>query len=120
MKGIAVTHKGIEDVSALEIKELINSESKIEESICIFDIKKLEDLCLLCYKGQSFVKILYLIDNFSFRDFEDLIKKFNNKKILNGINDWIKNKKFKTTCKRVGEHTFNSQDVSMKINEIIN
>ena len=120
MKGFAITHKGAEDISAKEIKELINSGSEVEESICIFDIKGLGDLCLLCYKGQSFIKVLYFINNFKFNNFDDLIKKVNNKNILDEVNKWIKNKTYKIDCKRVGEHNFNSQDVSIKINEIIN
>lgn len=119
MKGIVITHKGIEDISAKEIKELINSKSEIKDSVCIFNIKKLEDLCLLCYKGQSFIKILYLIDSFKFKDFDDLIKKIGNKNIINEIDKWTKNKTFKLDCKRVGEHSFSSQDIRTKVGKLI-
>ncbi len=120
MKGLAITHKGIEDISSKEIKELINSKAEIKDSVCIFEIERLEDLCLLCYRGQSFIRILYFINNFEFNDLNDSIKKINNKKILNEVNKWIKNKRYRIECKRIGEHNFNSQDVSMKINDIVN
>ena len=51
MKGLAITSKGIEDTAAAEIKELINAKCKTEESCVVFDFRKFEDLCLLCYKS---------------------------------------------------------------------
>jgi len=72
MKGLAITDKGLEDISLLEIKELLKVEGKIVESGVLFDYKKKEDLHLLCYKAQSLYKIISLIDNFSVK--KDLIK----------------------------------------------
>lgn len=119
MKGIAITHKGIEDISALEIKELIKSKAEIDETVCIFEIKKREDLALLCYKGQSFIKILYLIDSFKFKDKNEIENKLRlNEKELN---QFIKNKTFKVNCKRLGNHNFNSVDIEKLImNGILN
>ncbi len=115
MKGLAITNKGIEDISALEINELVNSKSKTEETVCIFDIKKLEDLALLCYKGQSFIKILYLIDNFKFKNLKEINEKINEKE----IKEFIKNKRFKVNCKRIGNHKFNSVYIEKLISEKI-
>ncbi|MBW2963150.1 hypothetical protein KY306_00035 [Candidatus Woesearchaeota archaeon] len=72
MKALAITDKGLEDISLLEIKELLKVNGEIRDSAVIFDYKKKEDLYLLCYKGQSVFKVLHLIDNFSVK--KDLIK----------------------------------------------
>ena len=49
------------NVAAKEIRELINSKAKIDESVCVFDIKDLKQLCKLSYLGRSFIKVLYFI-----------------------------------------------------------
>lgn len=117
MKGLVITSKGIEGTAAAEIKELIGSNCKIEESCVIFDIKKLSDLCLLCYKSQSADRVMYLIGSFSFSNFfsdlENYIKKTE-------FDSWIaKLKKFRVECIRTGSHDFKSTDVEKKFTEII-
>ena len=72
MKALAITDKGLEDISLLEIKELLGVKGEIRDSVVIFDYKKKQDLYLLGYKGQSVFKVLQLIDNFSVK--KDLIK----------------------------------------------
>ncbi len=77
MKALAITSKGIEDISADEIKELINAKTEIKDSCIIFEPKKLEDLALLCYKAQSVDKILFLFNHFNFNE-KDLLDKLQN------------------------------------------
>ncbi|MCK4589303.1 MAG: hypothetical protein KAT77_02590 [Nanoarchaeota archaeon] len=72
MKALAITDKGLEDISLLEIKEFLGVKGEVVDSGVIFDFKKLEDLYLLCYKGQSVFKVLNLIDNFKVK--KNLIK----------------------------------------------
>ena len=72
MKGLAITDKGLEDISQLEIKELLKVSGSVVDSGVIFDFKKKEELYLLSYMGQSVFKVLWLIDNFSVK--RDLIK----------------------------------------------
>jgi 23S rRNA G2445 N2-methylase RlmL len=72
MKGLAITSKGIEDITAIEIKELIKAKTQVKDSCVIFDIKDYSDLCTLCYKSQSVNKILFLIDSFKIKDYDDL------------------------------------------------
>ena len=106
MKGLAITSKGIEDISALEIKELINSESEIQDSCVIFNIKKLEDLCLLCYKSQSIEKILFLLDYFD-------IKELNNKISGLDFSNWLdKETTFKVSCKKINNEDFSSEEIT--------
>lgn len=117
MKGVSITHRGIEDISALEIKELVKSKAEVKETVCIFPVKKIEELALLCYKGQSFIKVLYLIDFFKFKDLKEIEKNLNkiNEKELN---KFTKNKTFRVNCKRLGEHGFNSVDTEKLITKI--
>ncbi|MEM4259623.1 MAG: THUMP domain-containing protein [Candidatus Woesearchaeota archaeon] len=61
MDGFVVTHKGAEEIAALEIKEIINSICVREDSVVIFPIKKYEELCKLCYVGQSFEHVCLFI-----------------------------------------------------------
>jgi len=65
MKGFLITHKGMEDTAALEVKELIGKNPKIEETCIVFDIKKYEELFKLCYKSQSAIGIFYLLHEFN-------------------------------------------------------
>ena len=42
MKGLLITHKGIEDIAALEIRELINKTTRISDT-CII-LHQMQDL----------------------------------------------------------------------------
>ena len=79
MKGLLLTHKGMEDIAALEVEELIGNKSQINEACIIFDIKEHQDLFKLCYKSQSAMGIYYLLSEFShkniFNDFKKNIQK---------------------------------------------
>ena len=117
MKGLAITSKGIENIAAAEIRELIGAKAKTGNGCVLFEFKKFEDLCLLCYKCQSADRILYLIGKFEFEDFFEELEKFIGKI---GLDDWIsKCKKFKVECIRVGSHDFKSVDAEAKIAGIL-
>ena len=117
MRGFAIVSKGIEDIAALEIKELINTKCEVEQGCVIFEIGNISDLCLLCYKSQSTDRILYLICSFEFNNFFNEFEKF----IDNSeINKWVKQyKTFKIECMRIGTHNFKSIDVESKIADYI-
>lgn len=74
MKGLVICNKGIEDISALEIKELSDADSVVNEGCVEFEFSKLEDLCLLCYRMQSVSKVLLLLDKFKINGLEDIEK----------------------------------------------
>ena len=42
MKAIVLTNKGLEDISAKEIKELINKKAEIHEGFLIFEAEQKE------------------------------------------------------------------------------
>ncbi len=114
MKALLITHPGIEDISALEVKELIKKQSKIEKSIVTFETNKYEDLVKIAYKSQSILKILVLLDKIKIKKINDV------KKLKINIKDWInKNTEFKIKCKRIGKHDFKSKDIEEEIGDLI-
>lgn len=118
MKGLIITNKGMEHISALEVKELLNIKKGIEKDdfILKFPIKRLEDLALLCYKSQSASKVIYLLGEIKVtKNLESNIKKFS--RILENVqlDKFLKNKIFRVDCERTGEHDFKSVDISRKI-----
>ena len=99
MKALAITDKGLERISLLEIKELLGASGEAVESGVIFDYKKLEELYLLCYKGQSVFKVLELIDNFSVK--KDLVKELKARIKKIDFSKYLKpKKKFAVRCWR--------------------
>ena len=117
MLGLVATSKGLEDTAALEIKELINANPKIEESCVTFGLKDLSDLCLLCYKCQSADRVVCLVGNFEFEDFFGDIGKFIDKL---DIGMWLEgSKSFKVECVRKGIHSFKSIDAERKVCELL-
>lgn len=129
MKGLAITNKGIEDIAALEIEELIGSKGSVKESVVVFDFNKKKELYELCYRAQSIGKVLLLFDYFEFNEKKALLKKINKNKInarKQGKNVFgtnfvgIKNKKtFRVKCKRIGEHNFSSQEIENEVGKLI-
>lgn len=87
MKGLAITHKGIEDITSLEISEILGCKTLVNECCVEFDIKSQEELAKVCYFGQSEIKIIYLLDSFKIDSLEDLDK--NIIKSLAGIKEFI-------------------------------
>ncbi len=120
-RGLAITNKGIEDIAALEIKELIGQKSEVKEGAVIFPIKTFEDLCLLSYKGQSFSRILLLLDEFQSKE-QDLQKLFENLKTDFTIAEKLVKKnniRFACRCGRIGEQEFQKQDVERALGDKI-
>ena len=116
MEAIAVTNKGIEEISAKEIKELIRVNTRMGESIVIFKPKKLLDLCLLCYKAQSLTKVMLLLKEVEFKKKEDI---FSSVKDID-LKDFLDKKtSFEVRCKRIGKHDFSSQEIEEKTGEKI-
>lgn len=117
MKGLAITSRGIEDIAAAQIKELTGAKCKADDGCVLFDFRKFEDLCLLCYKCQSADRILYLIGQFEFGDFFGELEAFIEKA---EFEEWIgKCSKFKVECTREGSHDFKSVDAESKAAELL-
>lgn len=116
MKALAITHRGIEDISSREVKEIIGVDSKLEESCVIFQPKELVDLCKLCYSAQSVSKVLLLLTNFRFKNIEEIKEKI---KCIN-LEEWIdKDTGFVVRCQRLGQHKFSSHEVEATVGELV-
>jgi len=107
MKGLAISYKGMEDITSLEIKELIKAQTKIKESCIIFEAKKIEDLALLCYKAQSVNRVLLLMDEFNISKIEDL-----NKISDIDFSKWLKGRTFAARSEIIKNEKLSSQEVA--------
>ncbi|MFH2028219.1 MAG: THUMP domain-containing protein [Nanoarchaeota archaeon] len=115
MKGLSIVSKGIEDISALEINELIKVDTVVEERAVIFDVKTYEDLCLLCYKSQSSDRIILLLDSFKFKKIKDIQKKV--KSI--DLSQWLdKNKTFRVTSS-ISDNELSSAEIDPEVGSFI-
>ena len=117
MKGFLTTHKGMEDIAAMEVKELIGSEPSIGESCVVFGIKSYEDLFILCYKSQSATGVFCLLSEFDYNDiFDDFEKEAGKIK----FDEWLgKNVQFMVKCTRNYEDAVASVEMESKLGEII-
>ncbi len=115
MKGIALCNKGIEDIAALEIRELIGAEFELKEGYVLFDFSKNEDLCRLSYMCQSVRKVLRVLHNFNYNDENDIIKNAQNL----GLAEWLnENKSFKVDAESADEK-IDAENIKGKIGEQI-
>ncbi|MBU4284438.1 MAG: methyltransferase [Nanoarchaeota archaeon] len=121
MKAVAITHKGIEDIAALEVKELIKVSSKVKETVVLFEPKKIIDLCTLAYKAQSIIKVTCLFDEFKIQtNFNDILKIIEKKIKKINLDKWLdKNKSFKVLCRHLTNDDFSSQDIEKETGAFI-
>lgn len=102
MKAIAQTNNCIEDISALEIKEIINSDSQAKKGFVIFEFKDFKDLFKLSYSAQSLNRVLYLLGKFSKKNLEGISKL--------DLKEWLEGKTFAVECEQselkaeIGKH----------------
>lgn len=102
MKGIALTNKGIEDISALEIKEIINSDSQTKQGFVVFEFNDFKELFKLSYSSQSLNRVMYALGRFKKDKLEEISKL--------DFKDWLAGKTFAVECEEselkaeVGKH----------------
>ena len=117
MKGFLTTHKGMEDVAALEVKELIDKKVRINETCIVFDIKDYEDLFKLCYKSQTVVGIYYLLCEF---DFGDIFNDFKKNILKIKFNEWLDKKiTFRVECKKNSDIKISTPEIEKNLGAII-
>lgn len=113
MKGLVITNKGIEDISAKEISQLIKCKNIIKnEQTVEFEFENLIDLCSVCYKSQSIKKGVLLLSKFNV---DKTLKNSTSQIIDSLVNVDFKNwlpKKCRIDCVRTGEHEFSSVEIS--------
>ena len=121
MEAIAITNRGIEDITIQEIGELVKTKPKAKDDVVVFSVKSFEDLCEVCYKAQSVSRVLFLFSTFKV---DQGLKKTqaNMKKVIDksSLSKWLKrDNTFKVLCKRVGKHNFTGQDVAALVGELV-
>lgn len=117
MKGLLTTHKGMEDIAALEVKELIGKSSTTNEACIVFNIKNYEDLFKLCYKSHTAAGIYYLLCEFNYSNVFNDIKKNIGKIDLSG---WLsKNTQFRVKCAKSHNNSISTPEIEKKVGEII-
>ena len=117
MKGFLLTNKGMEDIAALEVNEIINKKSRLNDGCIIFDINNFEDLFKLCYLSQSASGVYLLLLEF---EYKDLFNDF--KKNVEDIDfkEWSsENITFKVKCIKGFENNLSTPDLEKEFGAII-
>jgi 23S rRNA G2445 N2-methylase RlmL len=112
--GLVIAPRGIEDVAAKEVEEILKAKPRIEQMAVVFEAKDLLELCRLCYISQSAARVVLLLDEFSIsKDFDDTCRIIGEHLKTVNLGDWItKDTRFKVECRREGEHGFKSQAIA--------
>ncbi len=117
MEGFLLTHKGMEDIASLEVKELIGKLSEKLEKCVVFDIKNHEDLFKLCYLSQSAYGVYFLLKKF---DYTDLLEDLNENAKDIKFGEWLSKKaSFRVRCKNSREEERPTPEIEAKIGAII-
>ena len=118
MKGLAICHKGIEDIAEKEIEEIIDEAGTVEERAIIFNADT-EKLAKLAYMGRSIKRVLAFLGKAKINSrFEDIVPLLQQLVKESKSAEWLQCRTFKVEAKRIGEHDFTSQDVVEKIGEL--
>lgn len=117
LKGAVVCERGLEDISVLEIKELIGVDGEAHDGVVVFPVNDISELCVLCYRAQSVKRVLLLLAEGEFADFFDEIGK-NIKKTDVGV--WVaEGATVLVECERMGTHDFTSSDASGAVGKAV-
>ena len=100
---IAITHPGIEEITAIEVSEILGVKSEISDSYIRFSCS-LEDACRFCYLARSIRKVLLFIGDDKDIDAEPFLHT---------------EKTFAVRCTREGDQDFSSNDMEKKIGAMI-
>ncbi|MBI2207892.1 hypothetical protein HYU50_00185 [Candidatus Woesearchaeota archaeon] len=117
MKGFLTIHKGMEDISTLEVNELIGKKANINEKCIVFDIRSYEDLFKLCYLSQSAIGIYCLLSEF---DFEDIFNDF--KKTIQKIDfrEWLNESiTFRVKCVKDSDEDLSTPEIEKELGAVL-
>ncbi|MBN2454834.1 hypothetical protein JXB11_04795 [Candidatus Woesearchaeota archaeon] len=113
MKALAIVHRGLEKVSADELKRILGCEASAGKTVITFDVKKPEDFCTYAYMARSVKRVLCLLGSFDVKaDLETASANLNAAISKAPLLDWTGGRSFKVICERNGEHNFSSQDLA--------
>jgi len=110
MNALVLTNIGIEDVSAEEIKQLIDVKNvTIKPGRVFFECKTEQDLAKLTYFGRTFTKVMQVLTQFTFTTQPDSAQ-------MPDLKQWLKERAV-ITCERAGTHPFTSFDMEQEFNK---
>ncbi len=115
MKGLVITHPGLEAVSAKEVKELIGSDCAMNSSVALFETDKFEDFASLCYRSQSAMRVLHLFMNFEISDLEDVFEPVSEY----DLGDYLKEKTFAVRSWIVNNDNIDTMESEREVGAII-
>lgn len=111
MKCAAITNEGIEDICALEIKELLGTPSESFPSAVEFSCDDTDNVLTYLYKAQSIRKLIELWSSGTLAKIEDIQ--------ITGTESLPKDKTFAVKCVRNGTHNFTSTEVEQALGKTI-
>ncbi|MBW2965364.1 methyltransferase, partial [Candidatus Woesearchaeota archaeon] len=115
MKGAIITHPGLEAVSGKEVKELIKREPALSRSVAVFETEDMDDICTLCYRSQSAMKVLLLFCSGKAKKLDAaaaMVKKLD-------IAAWLKDAKFCVRAMIVDNDMFDHMETERELGEVI-
>lgn len=113
MKAISTCIEGLEEVTILEIKEILKLKSEIIiPSKVLFEPKTEKDLAKFIYKSRSITYCYLLLDYFKFNDKEEILEKI--KKLKFKLKE-----SFVVRCNRQGSHDFISNELEKEAGAMI-
>lgn len=110
MNGLVLTHKGIEDISAKEITQIIDAKNiVIKPGKVFFTFEKATELATLCYFGRTFTKAIQVLAQIKFQDKPETTQ-------MPELKEYLAERAL-ITCERKGEHPFTSYDLEQEFNK---
>ena len=109
------TLANLEDIASKELKHVVKKNlSVIHPSLLLIEKATLTDLYNIAYYSRSINKVVILLKHFTFSSLDDILKEIS--KI--NFQPYLK-EKFSVSCKRKGNHSFNSQPIIQSTVKII-
>lgn len=120
MHGAVITFKGCEEISKLEIEEILGKKATIKDTIVFFDYENEEELAKLAYLGRSFKYVWQVLLGFVINNsFKTTAKIIADKLVSLDLSSYVAGKSFKVECIREGEHDYTSVDIASFVGEKI-
>src|SRR3989344_5172651 len=115
---LVIAYEGTEEIAKNEVEKILGRnvdskiDSKAEPSVVFFNAQR-EELFKLGYLGQSFVNVIELITSSKIEELSDF-------KFVEKIDfSFVKGKRFRITCNRIGGHDFSANDVEREIGRFV-
>ena len=115
MKGMIITHPGLEAVSGKEIKELVGADCKLKRSVALFSTDSFEDLCKLSYLSQSAIKVIQLFFSATINDMDDVLPAI---KDLD-LSEWLKDRTFAVRSRIINNDSVDTMESERLMGEVI-